>query len=210
MFSTARFDYNSRMAYNPSEMIYCVPDREVRRLSLAEPFHPSPPTEATAKLLGLATFQIRSRVEEDERWRQIIPYVVTRHNGRVLLLERLSSQGESRLHNLLSIGVGGHVNPSDSVNGGRNIVENAMWREMKEELDFEGKPEFDLRGIINFRGDPVARVHLGFAYIADFASQPKIRETDKMTGAFVTSAQLPSYYDRMEGWSRVLIDHLEL
>jgi len=191
-------------------MIYCVPDREVRKLNVTEPFHPAPPTAVTAKLLGLATFQMRGRVEEDEQWRQIIPYIVTRYNGHILLLERLPTQGESRLHNLLSIGVGGHVNPADSVNGGRNILENAMWREMKEELDFDENPEFELKGIINFRGDPVARVHLGFTYVADFAIEPGIRETDKMTGIFISPDELPSYYSRMEGWSRVLVDHLRL
>jgi predicted NUDIX family phosphoesterase len=198
------------MSYNPGEMIYCVPDREVRKSGINEPYHPDPPSQAVAKLLGLATFQMRGRVEEDEQWRQLIPYVVSRCKGRILLIERLPSQGESRLHNLLSIGVGGHINPTDSVNGGRNILENAMWREMKEELDFDDKPETTLAGIINFRGDPVARVHLGFTYIADFPVQPDIRELDKMRGKFVRPRDLTSYYSRMEGWSQVLVDHLRL
>ena len=196
------------MPYNAAEMIYCVPDREVRKMKIAEPYHPDPPLPILAKLMGLASFQMRGAVEEDEQWRQLIPYVVTRCDGRVLMLERLPSQGEARLHNLLSIGVGGHANPSDSINGGRNILENAMWREMKEELNFDGKPSVKLVGLINFRGDAVARVHLGITYIADFACNPAIREADKMSGKFIPPEELTSYYSRMEGWSKVLVDHL--
>jgi len=198
------------MPYKSGEMVFCVPNREVVKLDIHEPFHTDPPGPVMAKLLGLATFQMRGRVEEDVEWRQLIPYIVSRHEGRVLLLERLPTQGESRLHNLLSIGVGGHINPADSMNGGRNILENAMWRELKEELEFDGKPATSLVGIINFHGDPVARVHLGFAYIAEFSAEPRIREVDKMSGKFVPPDELPSYYTRMEGWSRILVDHLTM
>jgi predicted NUDIX family phosphoesterase len=197
------------MPFNPSEMILCVPDREVRKLEVAEPYHADPPIALSAKLLGLATFQMRARVEDDEEWRQLIPYVVSRWEGRIMLLERLPTQGEKRLHNLLSIGAGGHINPSDSMNGGRSIIENAMWRELTEELEFEGQPRSHMEGIINFRGDPVARVHLGFVYIADFSAEPRVREVDKMKGKFITLDELPSYYSRMEGWSKVLVDNIQ-
>ncbi len=196
------------MPFNPAEMILCVPDREVRKLEIKEPYHPDPSMSVCAKLAGLATFQMRGVVEEDEQWRQLIPYVVSRYNGRIMLLERLATQGEKRLHNLLSIGAGGHINPSDSINGGRSVIENAMWRELNEELEFVDKPKTKMRGIINFRGDPVARVHLGFVYIADFVVEPGIRESDKMTGRFIPPEDLASYYDRMEGWSKVLVDNL--
>jgi predicted NUDIX family phosphoesterase len=196
------------MSYNSAEMIYCVPDREVRKMQIQEPFHPDPPLPILAKLMGLATFQMRGAVEEDEQWRQLIPYVIARCDGKILMLERLPAQGEARLHNLLSIGVGGHTNTADSMNGGRNILENAMWREMKEELHFDDKPSVNFVGLINFRGDPVARVHLGITYIADFKCNPEIREVDKMKGKFIPPEELTSYYSRMEGWSKVLVDHL--
>jgi predicted NUDIX family phosphoesterase len=198
------------MAFNAGELILCVPAREVRKLGITEPFHRRPRDAILAKLIGLGTFQMRGAVEDDEAWRQLIPYVVSRCDGRILLLERLTTQGEKRLHNLLSIGAGGHTNPTDSVNGGRNIIENALWRELNEELEFGEKPEVKLMGLINFHADPVARVHLGFTYLADFVSPPGIREKDKMTGKFVLPEELKSYYSRMEGWSKVLVDHLEM
>jgi predicted NUDIX family phosphoesterase len=95
------------------------------------------------------------------------------------------------------------------MNGGRSIIENAMWRELTEELEFEGQPRSHMEGIINFRGDPVARVHLGFVYIADFSAEPRVREVDKMKGKFITLDELPSYYSRMEGWSKVLVDNIQ-
>ena len=60
----------------------------------------------------------RPEMEEDPSYRQIIPYVVLTRGDEVLVLRRLKKGGEKRLHGLLSIGVGGHINPVDEAGRG--------------------------------------------------------------------------------------------
>src|SRR6266849_6628716 len=49
--------------------------------------------------------------EVSPRWRQIIPYVVVRYGDSFFLLRRTRKQNEVRLHDKLSLGIGGHINP---------------------------------------------------------------------------------------------------
>ena len=52
-------------------------------------------------------------------------------------------------------------------------------------------------------------MHLGAVYVADAAGRPvAIRETDKLTGAFVDRAEVAAVADRLETWSRLVFDHL--
>ena len=60
--------------------------------------------------------------EEDESFRQIIPYVVLRSPGRIFSYARTARAGERRLHGLRSVGVGGHVNPEDLPDGLPGLV----------------------------------------------------------------------------------------
>ena len=53
----------------------------------------------------------RRKAEEDSSFQQVIPYVVVRRPGEVLLLERKSTQGEARLHGKRSIWRGGACEP---------------------------------------------------------------------------------------------------
>ena len=67
-------------------------------------------------------FRPRPEMEEDPSYRQIIPYVVLTLGEEVFLLRRLKKGGEKRLHGLLSIGVGGHINPVDEAGRGEALM----------------------------------------------------------------------------------------
>ena len=70
-------------------------------------------------------------------------------------------------------------------------------------------PEFRLVGLLNDDTTEVGAVHLGAVYVADAAGRPvAIRETDKLTGAFVDGAAVAAVADRLETWSRLVFDHL--
>ena len=62
-------------------------------------------------------FVERDHAERNPALKQIIPYTVVQVEDRVLLLRRLRTGGERRLHDKLSIGVGGHINPVDLSEG---------------------------------------------------------------------------------------------
>lgn len=113
-------------------------------------------------------------VEKDDRWKQLIPYiVVVNKDGQILAYNRGNKGGEDRLESKWAIGFGGHVNDGD-----------ADWmagikRELREELDvnqpislekkFGGEVDWAYFhgpiGFINDDSDDVGRHHLGVVYI---------------------------------------------
>src|SRR6266852_125904 len=58
-------------------------------------------------------FLPRGQAEKDPGHKQIIPYVLLAHAGRVLFYVRGKKAGEQRLVFKGSIGIGGHMNESD-------------------------------------------------------------------------------------------------
>ena len=63
---------------------------------------------------GVPRFLPRSQVEEDPSYKQLIPYVIMACDGKYLSYVRGKRAGETRLLNLRSIGIGGHINPIDA------------------------------------------------------------------------------------------------
>jgi predicted NUDIX family phosphoesterase len=65
------------------------------------------------------SYRPRSEMEEDPSFKQLIPYVIFRHQddqGGIHLFQytRGKGQGESRLHSKKSIGIGGHISSVDA------------------------------------------------------------------------------------------------
>lgn len=102
------------------------------------------------------TYLARDMAEGNEAWRQLIPYMVFADwkNRKVLAYKRPGKQTESRLANMWTVGVGGHLNDSDT------SVRYGMQREALEELIVVPTKTFDL-GEIRLSDMPVDRVHLG-------------------------------------------------
>jgi predicted NUDIX family phosphoesterase len=158
---------------------------------------------ALAAVAREGRFVLRSAAEEDPRLKQVIPYLVLRDGGRWFLMRRTKAGGDARLHDRWSIGVGGHLNPGDvDVLGG-------LRREWAEELVADFAPEFVPVGLLNDDTTAVGAVHVGLVYIADAAGRfVAIRETDKLAGAFATTAEVAAVRDSMESWSRLAFDVL--
>jgi len=183
------------------ELVYVVP-RE--RILGPWGWHGILAAGARARLAVIATagrFEPRAAMEADPRFKQVIPYLVLRDRGRYFLMRRTRAGGDARLHDLFSIGVGGHLNPGDvDLRGG-------LRREWTEELAADFVPRFRFLGLLNDDTTDVGRVHLGIVYVAEAAGRPvAVRETDKLEGRFVPPAELSAVYDRMETWSRLVWD----
>jgi predicted NUDIX family phosphoesterase len=147
--------------------------------------------------------RVRGEVEDDPSFQQLIPYVVVRDGDRVFLMRRLRGGADTRLHDRWSIGVGGHIGESD---GG---LEGGLAREWTEELVADWTPEFRMLGLLNDDTDPVGAVHLGVVYEVEAAGRPvTVRETHKLEGAFAPLADADALGDRLETWSRLVLDHL--
>ena len=148
-------------------------------------------------------FAPRSVMEEDPRFKQVIPYLVLRDRDHTFLMRRTRAGVDARLHERFSIGVGGHLNPGDADLAG------GLAREWTEELDAGFVPEFRLLGLLNDDETDVGRVHVGVVFVAEAEGRPvAVRETEKLEGRFVPTADLLAFHDRMESWSQLVLDFL--
>jgi predicted NUDIX family phosphoesterase len=127
-----------------------------------------------------------------------------RDGDRYFLMRRTAAGSDSRLHGRFSIGVGGHLNPGD-----RDLL-GGLRREWDEELVADFVPTFRLVALLNDDTTEVGAVHLGAVYLAEAARRPvAIREIDKLTGSFVSAADVARVADGLETWSRLTFEFLE-
>lgn len=167
-------------------------------------------------MLDLATvrpaFIYRYQAEQNPAWRQLIPYIVLQQAGRLWLTKRLNTQGESRLHNRYSLGVGGHINPVDAA--GASPLIDALYRELEEELNLDNWHPSDPKPIafINDLSNAVSRDHLGVVFILEAPPlvEVSVRELDKMHGQWMQLDEIRNhYYDQLESWSQLVLEYLE-
>ena len=150
-------------------------------------------------------YEARAAMEIDPAFKQIIPYLVLRDGQRYFLMQRTAAGGDARLHGRYSIGVGGHLNPGD---GG---LLGGLRREWDEELVADFVPEFRLLALLNDDTTPVGAVHLGAVYVAEADGRSvAIRETDKLTGGFADPAEVAAVAHRLETWSALAFEFIEL
>jgi predicted NUDIX family phosphoesterase len=149
-------------------------------------------------------YRPRDEMEHDPGQKQIIPYLVLRDGARYFLMRRTRAGGDVRLFDRWSIGVGGHINPGDAgLFGG-------LRREWREELEADFEPEFAPIALLNDDTTDVGAVHLGVVFVAEAAGRPvAVRETDKLSGAFASPADVAAGVDHLETWSRIVFEALE-
>lgn len=162
-------------------------------------------------------FVEREYAERTPSLKQVIPYTIVTRDHEVYLLQRTRGGGESRLHDKLSIGVGGHVNPVDlpgaeaGERARRDPLPGATRREISEELCLEGTEEVRSFGILNDDTNPVGAVHVGLVQVLAVRGSVAVRETDQLSGRFATAPELESMLAdgaNFETWSSLLIPHL--
>ncbi len=142
----------------------------------------------------------RPIAEISPQYRQIIPYVIIRNENEYFVLRRTPKQTEARLHHKLSLGIGGHINP------GYSLLEG-LRKELDEEVRVDMPYDLEFIGIINDDTSDVGRVHLGAAYVLDTPSkQVAVKETEKMTGTWMSRNALREARSAMESWSQILYD----
>lgn len=157
----------------------------------------------------------RPQLEEDERFKQIIPYVILSYQGKLAVYQRTKKGGESRLHNLNSLGFGGHMDAFDMVyadNGELNLdltIEKSAQREIDEELVVSDIVSKTKLGYIIDNSNPVGRVHVGVVEQWELSSaEIKSNEEEiKVLGLF-EPADLKQMSSDMENWSAHIVNGL--
>lgn len=188
------------------EEVLVVPTKELSEIVSKTGIKEIEPRQIIDLVESYGMFMKRELAEFDEAYRQIIPYVVFRSEGQYLLLKRTSKQSEERLHHKYSLGVGGHVNKSDSETPGWKAFEKGLWREINEEVE-ANVLDIEYLGIINDMSSEVSRVHLGVLYVAEIEFM-RLNEPDLFEMTWLKLEDLVAYAELMEGWSLLALNKI--
>ncbi len=157
-------------------------------------------------------FMPRSEAESDPTHKQIVPYVILEHEGRILHYIRGKKAGEKRLVAKGSIGIGGHMNDLDE---GLFAMDDAAYRagverEVREELRVDTPFTDRIVALLNDDSNEVGQVHLGVVHLFRLASGDVSKREAMITElAFRTPEELRDRRDTVESWSQICLDGLE-
>ena len=158
------------------------------------------------------SFQPRARAESDPNFKQIIPYVVVTDGKSILHYVRGKKAGEQRLVAKGSIGIGGHINDEDHTlfAFGLQAFQDAVKREVCEELAVQGPFDAKPVGLINDDSTEVGRVHFGVVHVL-FRTPEKVRKNEQVITQveFIPIEELKQRREQMESWSQLCLDNLD-
>ena len=157
-------------------------------------------------------FMRRPEAEEDPTFKQIIPYVLLVHDGRVLHYVRGKKAGEQRLVAKGSIGIGGHMNNEDEdlFTWDMDAYMEGVRREVCEELHLGARFTNRIVALLNDDSTEVGKVHLGVVHIFELESDDVRKRESMITGvALLTREELLKQREAMETWSQICVDSLD-
>ena len=161
------------------------------------------------------SFMPRPEAEQDPSHKQLIPYVLIKCGDKYLTYVRGKRAGETRLVGNRSIGIGGHINPVDNEVplfgiDYREIYNNAVQREVDEEINIEGSRSDRIVALLNDDTNEVGAVHLGVVHVLTVDNENVTRNEQMITQLeFKTLEELHAVRDEMETWSQLCLDGLE-
>src|SRR5712664_3882338 len=157
-------------------------------------------------------FLRRDQAEKDPGHKQIIPYVLLAHAGRVLFYVRGKKSGEQRLIAKGSIGIGGHMNDSDEslFAWDEEAYRAGVEREVNEEIRIETTFDDRIVALLNDDSTEVGRVHLGVVHVFKL-DEPRVEKREAMITnlEFLSREELLKRRDTLETWSQLCVDQLD-
>lgn len=157
-------------------------------------------------------FMRRPLAEQDPEFKQIIPYVLLTHGGRVLHYVRGKKAGEQRLVSKGSVGIGGHMNDSDEGLFALDMDAylEGVRREVCEELNVGSAFKNRIVALLNDDTTEVGRVHLGVVHVFELETDDVQKRESMITNlAFFNKEELLAQRDAMETWSQICVDALD-
>lgn len=152
-------------------------------------------------------FLPRPHMETNPRYKQIIPYLIFKHDDRYFLMQRQSQASEQRLKNKYSLGIGGHIRQEDLIDSA-SIFDWAK-REFHEEVEYRGHLTIKPLGVLNDDSNDVGKVHIGLVLLLE-GDSPAIRvKSELKSGILLTHKECTAYFDAMENWSQLVFKELE-
>jgi len=157
-------------------------------------------------------FTPRPPAETNPELKQIIPYVLLVHAGRVLHYVRGKKAGEQRLAAKGSVGIGGHMNDGDEHLFALDMdaYRAGVQREVTEELNLQSAFTNHIVALLNDDSNPVGQVHLGVVHIFQLATDAVTKREQMITQLeFLTPAELRERRENLESWSQICVDNLD-
>ena len=157
------------------------------------------------------SFLSRAQAETNPDFKQVIPYVVITDGKSVLHYVRGKKAGEQRLVAKGSIGIGGHINDEDHTlfAFGLQAFQDAVRREVCEELSLQGPFDAKPVGLINDDSTEVGRVHFGIVHVM-FRTPEQVKKNEQVITQveFLPIEELQAKREQMESWSQFCLDNL--
>lgn len=148
-------------------------------------------------------FLPRSIMENDPRYKQIIPYLIFKYQNRYFLMQRKAKASETRLQGKFTFGIGGHIRQED-LQGTSTIFDWAR-REFYEEISYQGSFTITSLGLLNDDSNAVGQVHAGFVMLLEGDSD-QIQVKDELeSGCLLTLPECHEYSSRLESWSALVL-----
>lgn len=151
-------------------------------------------------------FLSRPQMEQDLNYKQIIPYLVFQYQDKYFLMQRGGQASESRLRSKFSLGIGGHIREDDMQ--GNSIFDWAR-REFAEEVDYAGKLNVTMLGILNDDSNEVGKVHLGLVMLLTGSSDQISVKSELKSGELLTISECSLFEPHMENWSKLVFEYLK-
>lgn len=210
------------------EMILCF-EKDIIDDSLLESGNPNVRhlVESIISIPGLSKFVRRGDAETDTTMLQPIPYclIMCTSTKRVLSYKRSKKGGEARLHDMYSVGFGGHVNADDAFNylqhhvnhhllapieGYRELINSSLCRELFEELEIRediGTRTEPLPMYIYDSSTEVSSVHFGLPYICLIDDESSVKQKEdavvELEWLDVTKDSIEKL--NFESWSKIVL-----
>ena len=155
-------------------------------------------------------YKNRSEAEQDKRYKQLIPYVVIVCEGKILRYRRGKGGGETRLHGLFSVGVGGHISEEDhGLFSNAQGYQDGMRRELMEEVAIGDVKDVAV-AVINDDSTEVGYVHFGVVHVVQVNdSSIAGRCVGIVAPEFVSIEEAIKDLSVYESWSRFCLENLD-
>ena len=150
-------------------------------------------------------FLPRYEMEENPAYKQIIPYLVFMHEGKLFVMQRTSTASEVRLQNKYTIGIGGHIREEDMQHA--DLFEWAR-REFHEEVSYNGTMSIEPFGILNDDTNAVGQVHIGFVFLLYGNSDAITIKSELKSGTLLTLDACKEMMPQFESWSAMVLQAL--
>jgi predicted NUDIX family phosphoesterase len=153
----------------------------------------------------------RTEAEQDNNYKQLIPYVLVICNDKILRYRRGRGGQETRLHGLYSVGIGGHISEEDHGLFSHAVgYQEGMRRELMEEVAVDEVNE-SVVAVINDDSTEVGYVHFGVVHVMRVANENIAGRRSGILGPeFVPLGEAAKDLSSYESWSRFCLEHLDL